>query len=163
MRMNDYHLKYLDVIQSVISRMASNQFQARAWSVALGSAVIGFAASKDGNPHAAALALVPVILFWWMDAYFLALERGYRALYNQASTRFIGLLAANKDEPPNFSLEPDAHVIPATIATAFRPAVILIHLPVVLMALCVACQVFPALRPSAATSPQPPICCAACK
>jgi hypothetical protein len=156
--MNEYHLKYLDVIQSVISRMASNQFQARAWSVALGSAVIGFAASKDGNPHAAALALVPVMLFWWMDAYFLALEHGYRALYNQASEQLRVLLAENKDEPPSFSLAPEAGMVPATIATACRPAVIVIHLPVVLLAIGVALQIFPALRPAPRPPAQPMTC-----
>jgi hypothetical protein len=158
--MNEYHLKYLDTIQSIISRMASNQFQARAWSVALGSAAIGFAASKDGNPRAAALALLPVFLFWWMDAYFLVLERSYRAMYQEAARTFVDLLNAKRETSPSFYLTPPAMTKASILIAARSPTVGLIHLPIVILALCVATQFFPVSRsvPPAQAQPAPCVC-----
>ncbi len=94
--MTELRIKYLEMIQEIIARMAANQFQARAWSVALGSAIIGFAASKDGDARFALLAVLPVMLFWLLDAYYLALERKYRDLFNRERMR--------TDEPPSFDL-----------------------------------------------------------
>jgi hypothetical protein len=47
----------------------------KGWNVALASAVIGIAASKDSHPSIAVLAVVPSCAFWALDAYYLALER----------------------------------------------------------------------------------------
>ena len=62
--MDEIRLKYLDMPQSVIGRMAGNQFSVRTWRVGLGTAVIGFAASKDGNPKASVPAAFPALVFW---------------------------------------------------------------------------------------------------
>jgi hypothetical protein len=98
--------------------------------VALGTAIIGFAASKDGDARFALLAVLPVMLFWLLDAYYLALERSYRALFNRERVR--------TDEPPSFDLNPGS-IGPADYAqAAWRFAVWSIHLPVLVLAVVVA-------------------------
>ena len=76
--------KHLEFIQGVITRLAGNSFQMKAWNVALATAAIGFAAAKDSHPAAAAFAVVPSIAFWFLDGYYLGLEVLYRDLYKAA-------------------------------------------------------------------------------
>ncbi len=128
--MTEIRIKYLEMIQAIIARMASNQFQARAWSVALGTAVIGFAASKDGDPRFALLAVLPVMLFWMLDAYYLALERSYRDLFNRERLRL--------EEPPGFDLNAGQASLAEYAAAAWRFAVWTVHVPVLVLAVAVA-------------------------
>jgi hypothetical protein len=76
--------KLLDYYQSIISRMASNSSSLKGWAVSVATAVTGFAV-KDGPPKLADLALVPLVLFFALDAYYLAAERVYRVKYNEAA------------------------------------------------------------------------------
>lgn len=74
-------LKHLEFVQLTIVRMAANSFIIKGWTVTLVAAILAFT-SKDGNPRSAFIALIPAILFWGLDAYFLRTERLYRALYD---------------------------------------------------------------------------------
>lgn len=75
--------KYLEMIQAVITRLASNSFILKGWSVTLVSGLLGFAGQqRDGN--IAFLALVPALSFWLLDAYYLAQERQQRELFARA-------------------------------------------------------------------------------
>ena len=76
-------LKHLELIQGVINRMAANSFRLKEWSVVLVSAILFLAAREDGG-EVALIGLVPVLVFWGLDAYFLRQERLYRALYDHA-------------------------------------------------------------------------------
>src|SRR5579863_791473 len=78
--MNDDIRKYIDILEATITRLASNSFQMKGWSVGLASVIIGLTA-KDSHPELAWLALIPIGAFWLLDAYYLALERLYRARY----------------------------------------------------------------------------------
>jgi len=72
---------HLNMIQSVIQRMASNSASCKAWCITLVSAILVIVADK-GKPNYALLALIPASLFLLLDAYYLALERGFRESYN---------------------------------------------------------------------------------
>ncbi|MBL6987465.1 MAG: hypothetical protein ISR72_10610 [Methylobacter sp.] len=74
-------LKHLELIQSVINRMAGNSFLLKGWSVTLVSALFALAA-KDSNSLFLFVAYFPCICFWVLDAYFLRQERLYRKLYS---------------------------------------------------------------------------------
>ena len=74
-------LKHLELIQGVINRMASNSFRLKEWSVVLVSAIL-FLAARENSGEAALTGLVPALVFWVLDAYFLRQERLYRALYD---------------------------------------------------------------------------------
>jgi len=43
--------------------------------------------AKDGNPHFAWVALLPSVIFWLLDAYYLRQERLFRALYDSVRVR----------------------------------------------------------------------------
>lgn len=77
--------KHLEFIQGIVSRLAGNSFQMKAWNVALATAAVGFAATKDSHPGAAVLAVVPALAMWFLDGYYLALEKLYRDLYAEAA------------------------------------------------------------------------------
>lgn len=84
---------YLTIMQGVIGRMASNSASAKTWCIALVSAII-FVIADRGEPGYVWIALVPVGLFFLLDAYYLGLERQFRKLYNG----FIGKLHDGKAE-----------------------------------------------------------------
>ena len=73
-------LKHLEFIQGIINRMAANSFSLKTWAVTIVSAIIVLA-TKDGYPRAIPVAWVPIVLFWFLDAYFLRMERIYRGIY----------------------------------------------------------------------------------
>ena len=82
--MADDRLKHLEFIQGVITRMASNSFLVKGWSVTLVSAVLAVVAAKESN-HKFGITLVgflPVLLFWGLDGFFLRQEKLYRALWD---------------------------------------------------------------------------------
>ncbi len=71
------------MIQSVITRLSAQSTTVKGWCVTLNAALLGFGASTTRS--AVALIAVYVILaFAVLDAYYLALERNYRGLYNKA-------------------------------------------------------------------------------
>ncbi len=73
-------MKHLELVQSVITRMAQNSFQIKGWSVTVATAVFAFAA-KESSPGLATLAIFPAASFWFLDAYYLRQERLYRKLF----------------------------------------------------------------------------------
>ena len=119
--------KHLEFIQSVVSRLAGNSFQMKSWNVALATAAIGFAAAKDSHPTAAAIAAIPSFAFWFLDAYYLGLERLYRDLY----------AAANAGTKTAFDLDAGALTFGKWLDEMFRVSVAGLHLPMTFVALLV--------------------------
>ena len=72
---------HLEIIQAVIQRMSANSTSSKAWCITLVSAVLVIVADKS-KPQCAWLALIPTVLFLALDAYYLALEKGFRDSYN---------------------------------------------------------------------------------
>ena len=73
---------HLGITQSVIQRMASNSASCKAWCITLVAAILVIVADKDKASYAL-IAAIPVLLFLVLDAYYLALERCFRASYNE--------------------------------------------------------------------------------
>lgn len=78
---------YLQILQSSITRMATNSTSCKTWCVTVVSATIVLLLQKD-KPEYIFIALFPTLLFAFLDAYYLGLERCFRLLYNE----FIGKL-----------------------------------------------------------------------
>jgi hypothetical protein len=72
---------HLGILQNVIQRMAANSSQCKAWCITIVSAILVIVADK-GKPDFAWLAMLPAILFFTLDAYYLTLEKGFRHSYN---------------------------------------------------------------------------------
>jgi len=61
--------------------MATNSTSAKAWCITLVSAILVVVADK-AKPNYAFIALIPAFLFAALDAYYLAMEKGFIASYN---------------------------------------------------------------------------------
>jgi len=77
---------HLQMLQSVITRMSTDSFLLRGWSVFLVSALFALAASGSQELFVY-LAYFPAIAFWLLDAYYLRQERLFRKLYDRVRTQ----------------------------------------------------------------------------
>jgi hypothetical protein len=73
-------LKHLEMLQNIIARMANNSFFIKGWCITLVSALLALG-SQTTNIKLIFITLLPLIMFWLLDAYFLWKERLYRSLY----------------------------------------------------------------------------------
>jgi hypothetical protein len=71
----DFIIKELEIIQEIINRMAHNSFLIKGWTITL---VVVILLLKENKYY----TFIPILVFWFLDAYFLRLERLYRRLYN---------------------------------------------------------------------------------
>ena len=76
--LKEYMLKEIDIIQGIINRMAHNSFMIKGWAITL----VVVALLLQGTKYQVLLAFIPLLVFWFLDAYFLWQERMYRKLYN---------------------------------------------------------------------------------
>ena len=67
---------HLTMMQGVITRMAENSRSCKVWCVTLVAAVLVLVA-RTGEPQHALIALIPALLFLFLDSYYLALERAF--------------------------------------------------------------------------------------
>lgn len=77
--------KEIDLIQGVINRLANNSFLLKGWTVTLIIAVL--ALTKDtlvteNVIYFSLILLLPLFVFWYLDAFFLHKEKCYLELYN---------------------------------------------------------------------------------
>ena len=81
--------KEIDMIQDVIRRMANNSFLLKGWSVSIIIAVLALTSQSITASNANKLLiilLVTIVIFWYLDAFFLHKERCYRKLYSWVIT-----------------------------------------------------------------------------
>lgn len=74
-------LKHLEFIQNVITRMNSNSFMIKGWTITIVSALFALA-TNNSNHNLIWAVLIVVPIFWYLDGYFLSMERQYRKLYD---------------------------------------------------------------------------------
>ena len=72
---------HLTILQDVIRRMAGNSASCKNWCIVLVAAILVLVA-RTATPNYALLALLPTLLFLFLDAYYLALEQVFRNSYN---------------------------------------------------------------------------------
>lgn len=94
--------KHLEFIQASISRMSGNLFLLKGWSVTLIAALFALAA-KDTNKAYIVVAYFPLFIFWFLDGYFLAMERRFRSLYDHVRQL--------KEEDIDFSMNTDSYKV----------------------------------------------------
>lgn len=73
--------KHLEFIQAIIARLATDSFFMKGWAITISGAFFGFAVERQ-SWRLAALGLLPVLGFWFLDSYFLWQERLFRCLYD---------------------------------------------------------------------------------
>ena len=67
---------HLTMTQGVVNRMAENSRSCKVWCVTLVAAVLVLVARTGESQHAL-IAMVPTLLFLFLDSYYLALERAF--------------------------------------------------------------------------------------
>lgn len=77
---SENRVRYLEMIQANISRMAANSFSLKSWAVTLVAGILALS-SDESNKVFFLIAFIPVVVFWFLDAYYLQLERKYRGLF----------------------------------------------------------------------------------
>jgi hypothetical protein len=79
-------ISHLNMLQAIITRLAGNSAQCKTWCVSIVSALFGLAgATKSGR--IAVAAIIPILVFGFVDAAYLANEKAYRDLYNTIVTK----------------------------------------------------------------------------
>ena len=76
---NTNKIGHLNMIQETIKRMGSNSFYLKEWSVGIMIAIYSFASNDEHK--SVVITVIPLIVFWLLDTYYLTLERKYRCLY----------------------------------------------------------------------------------
>lgn len=77
---------HLSLLQQVISRMAGNCAMCKTLCATLVS-TIGAVAYAAKVPSGLWIAVIPILLFWYLDAMYLSLEQGFRKTYSEFVAR----------------------------------------------------------------------------
>lgn len=97
-------IKYFEFIQNIITRMNTNSFQIKTWTITIMGAFLGlFTATKNCN--FILIPIIPTILFWLLDTYYLTQERKFRGLFNEA----VGI-TENDHNLKIFEMRPDHYI-----------------------------------------------------
>lgn len=70
--------QYINMLHDTINRMAANSANCKTWMVTIVTAFMALQCSVQSINGWVLLGLLPVILFWYLDAMYLKLERGFR-------------------------------------------------------------------------------------
>lgn len=120
---NDAKLKYLDHLQMNIDRMSRASFAYKAWAVSGVTALFASAVASE-IPDLALVAIFPIFIFWWLDSYYLEIERRFVKLYNIAKDEEV----PSFNMTPSNSLKSKYHIL----STAFSFTILLLYVPLVL-------------------------------
>lgn len=89
--------KHLDYIQAVVTRQSAASSSAKSWLLPIVTATFGFALTQH-SWALAALGMIAVVLFAYLDANYLKSEKEFRRLYNT--------VARSSRKVPLFTLDP---------------------------------------------------------
>jgi hypothetical protein len=79
---------YIGLLQTNINRMASNSANCKAWLVGIISATLALKFAFPGMSYIFLAAIIPLVLFYLLDSFYLGLEKRFILLEN----KFMGLL-----------------------------------------------------------------------
>jgi hypothetical protein len=116
-------VKYLEMIQTIVTRMAGNSFLVKGWTVTIVAALVALAA-KEAETRFALVALLPTLSFWGSDAYYLRYERLFRRLYDD-----VRVAAEDKlvNDPYSLSTELYVKECPSWFRTLWTAHVVALH------------------------------------
>lgn len=118
---SDHH-KHMDYVQAIITRLANNSFLMKGWALTLSSALLGFAIAQD-NPFLSLAALVPLVAFWLLDAYYLCQERAFRKMYSDIAGKKVH---GFEIDPTPYAKKQPWTVFLSVSLSIFYPAIVLL-------------------------------------
>ncbi|HMS44227.1 MAG TPA: hypothetical protein PKC68_00265 [Alphaproteobacteria bacterium] len=119
-------LKHLDYIQDIISRMANNSFSYKGWNIALITGLLGISIVQQNQQisvYLIGLALVPNLLFWALDAYYLHLEKKFKHLYEAVRKNLVTQNYENGVECLCMDVSKVKHLVPCYLSVVFSLSV----------------------------------------
>lgn len=126
----DMHLKHLEMLQGVITRMAGNSASLKNYCMTIAAAIIGLAAAIQ-KPEILYYTAPLVVIFGVLDGHYLRLERAFRDKFN--SVRSAGLA-----EKPDFLISPSWTAGHGIMSGFWSWSVWLFYLPIVAVFLIIA-------------------------
>lgn len=119
--MEETRIKHLEFVENIIARMNSNSFAIKKWMITIVSAFLAIYANNKEVSYIFA-AIAPTFIFWFLDAYYLRLERRFRDLYQDiVYDRAI----------PEFIMTPK-DITDSYIKVLFSPTLILLYIPIII-------------------------------
>jgi carbon starvation protein CstA len=76
-KLKEFMLKEIEIIQDIIRRMGFNSFMIKGWAITL----VVVTLLLRGTEYQVWIAFIPLLVFWFLDAYFLWQEWMHRKLY----------------------------------------------------------------------------------
>ena len=74
-------IKHLEFVQNIMSRLSKNSFQLKGWMTTIVSALLALFVNSS-NVLYIFIAIIPTLVFWFLDTYYLQQERKFRGLYD---------------------------------------------------------------------------------
>ena len=130
-------IKHIEIYQNIITRMANNSSSCKTWSITLTSALIIL--SIDNSKISIWISLLPVLIFYFLDSFYLGLERQFRDSYNDFLKKLNEDTIQEKDifkiiiKPRNFW----SHLW-LSISNMFAFATLMFYLPVIIIIIILA-------------------------
>jgi len=112
--------KELDLIQKIITRKSSHCFLVKGWAISL--IFVSFLFNSEENQLL--LALFPLIVFWYLDAFFTREVKMYKILYKWVASNRL------KNDKYFFDLEPEKRFkkeIPSAISLMLSPQIFYLY------------------------------------
>lgn len=86
---SDDKIKHLEFIEAVINRLNHDSFLIKGWMITIVSGFLVLAV-RNCKHVIILMALLPVIIFWVLDSFYLLQERKYRDLYDDVINDKVG-------------------------------------------------------------------------
>lgn len=93
-------VKHLEMIQSIINRLAENSFLIKGWFLTISLAELGFYISNSDKKYLALLIVISAIVFWVFDSFYLCAERKFRCLFKDVANHKNNFKAFSMDRSP---------------------------------------------------------------
>lgn len=80
----DRKYRYLEMLQGIIARMADCSFKCKEFCLVIVSALLALFATNVGRFFIVLyIAIIPCLVFWVLDSYYLTQERAFRGVYKK--------------------------------------------------------------------------------
>lgn len=122
MDINESRIRYLEAIQRVIDRLSTTSFILKGWAVSLVAGLMALAASGTNKDYVL-IAYIPIAVFWFLDAYFLMMERQYRELFRNNTDL--------SQELQHFTIRRKKGNVVLYVAALFSITMLLTYLPMI--------------------------------
>lgn len=134
-------LKEIEIIQNRIEKVEKTSFVIKGWVITMVAAVVALLPEKVNETILGIIVLVSVIAFWYLDAFFLKVDKGYRWKYNwvinnrlDSNDYCLDLDPYNKDT----LLNPDksrSNKLPCVLRLMFTKTLIVFYLPYIALSI----------------------------